>query len=76
MMKAMEESAQRVLTMQLKQIEAFEKGYGLKNLNVSVSEWENISNTVKLMIMHLQGEVEDMEHQMEQIREHLDRTPV
>ena len=72
----MEESSKRMIANQLKQIEMFEKGHWLKNLEVDMDEWKTLSISLKLLVMHLQGEVEDMAYQIESIREHLDCTPL
>ena len=72
----MEESSKRIIANQLKQIEAFENGHGLQNLDVDMDEWKTLSISIKLLVMHLQGEVEDMAYQIESIREHLMATPL
>ena len=74
--RMMEESSKRMIANQLKQIEMFEKGHWLKNLEVDMDEWKTLSISLKLLVMHLQGEVQDMAYQIESIREHLDCTPL
>jgi len=74
--RMMEESTERMIANQLKQIQAFENGHGLKDLDVDMDEWKTLSISIKLLVMHLQGEVQGMAYQIESIREHLDCTPL
>jgi len=74
--RMMEESTERMIANQLKQIQAFENGHGLQDLDVDMDEWKTLSISIKLLVMHLQGEVQDMAYQIESIREHLDCTPL
>ena len=74
--RMMEESQQRMIANQLRQIQAFENGHGLQNIDVDMDEWKTLSISIKLLIMHLQSEVEDLFYQIENIRVHLESTPI
>ena len=74
--RMMEESSKRMIANQLKQIEMFENGHWLKNLEVDMDEWNTLSISLKLLVMHLQGEVEEYFNQIQDIRAHLDCTPL
>jgi predicted nucleic acid-binding Zn-ribbon protein len=71
-----QESADRWAANQLKQIEAFEKGYGLQSLNLEVDEWKTLSISIQLLLMHLQDEIENMNHRINEIHDHISCTPL
>ena len=74
--RMIEESTERMIANQLRQIQAFENGHGLQNIDVDMDEWKTLSISIKLLIMHLQSEVEDLFYQIENIRAHLESTPI
>ena len=74
--RMMEESTERMIANQLKQIQAFENGHGLQDLDVDMDEWKTLSISLKLLVMHLQGEVEEYFNQIQDIRAHLECTPL
>ena len=74
--RMIEESTARMVANQLRQIQAFENGHGLQNIDVDMDEWKTLSISIKLLIMHLQSEVEDLFYQIENIRAHLESTPI
>ena len=74
--RMIEESTARMVANQLKQIEAFEKRDYLKNLEVDMDEWKTLSISLKLLVLHLQGEVEEYFNQIQDIRAHLECTPL